>query len=244
MIRTVFILTEGPTFFPILRTELLRHVPGLAVVQVQSRLELDMLDPDALAQGRLVGFTTRVIVPAAILAACGHGAYNLHPGPPAFPGWRPVSFAVYEGAHRFGVTAHVMAPTVDTGSIVGRVDFDVPPGIDETGLNNRMVLALLRLFNLLARSFATRTEPLGILPDLWGSRRYTRREADALCAMPPDIPRTECERRVRAFGAGPPGSRPRIRLHGRDFVLEPRADEIVAMPTDLVLSATLAAERG
>jgi methionyl-tRNA formyltransferase len=238
MIGTVYILSEGPTFFPLLRADLIRHQPRQNVIHLQSRQDLDGLDRRDLAGARLIGFTTAVIVPPAIIEALGFGAYNFHPGPPDFPGWRPVSFAVYQGVARFGVTAHAMLPAVDAGDIVGTVMFDVPPGTGEAGLNNRMVLALLRLFGHLAPALATRLAPLRTIPLRWGARRYTRADATALCQIAHDIDAHELERRMRAFGAGPSSGRPRIEIQGHAFIAEAdRSQAGLAMPGDMAMEA-------
>ena len=97
--------------------------------------DLEDLERECLPGRVLIAFCTAVIVPAALLDRLGRPAFNFHPGPPTYPGRHPESFAAYDGVIRFGATAHVMAPRVDEGPIVGVEWFDVPP---ETG---QMMLA-------------------------------------------------------------------------------------------------------
>ncbi len=57
---------------------------------------------------RVLSVLNRVILPARLLHALGEPAYNIHPGPPEFPGVAPEAFALDAGATGFGVTAHRM----------------------------------------------------------------------------------------------------------------------------------------
>ena len=202
-----------------LGTELHRHNPNLGIVPVRRRADLEWLDPQVLATSRIIGFCTDVIVPARLLGAVGFGAYNFHPGPPDYPGWSPASFAVYQGARRYGVTCHVMAPRIDSGDIVGTNMFDVPAGTDQSALEQRAYAAAVELFGHFAPHLATSTRPLPAIRTGWGARRYTRQDYADLCTITPDIDVDELTRRICAFGAGPSGLRPVIKLHGYTFAL-------------------------
>lgn len=68
-----------------------------------------------------------------VLAAPAVGCFNLHPGPlPEYPGLNAPSWAIYEGAGRFGCTLHWMTPEVDGGAIAYQASF--PVAARETGL--------------------------------------------------------------------------------------------------------------
>ena len=43
---------------------------------------------------------------------------NFHPGSPEFPGIGCFNFAIFNSAEKFGATAHIMEPKVDTGKII------------------------------------------------------------------------------------------------------------------------------
>lgn len=65
------------------------------------------------------------------------GAYNLHPGPlPERAGLHTPSWALYEGADRYGVTLHRMAPDVDAGPIAFTDRFAITES--DTGLTVMM----------------------------------------------------------------------------------------------------------
>lgn len=190
---------------------------GLAVAAVPDAAALEAHAATAPAGTRLIAFCTGSVVPAAVLERLGAPAYNIHPAPPAYPGRHPVSFALYDGADRFGATAHVMEARVDSGPIVGAVEFPVPPEADHGWLAERAYRAAVRLFLALAPALA-RPEPLAPVGLSWGPRRCSRRALEAMCALPPDIAAAELERRVRAFGPEP-GARLHLTLHGRRFDL-------------------------
>jgi hypothetical protein len=70
---------EGPHF----RAMLTSLNPGLAVIQTQTREELEVacLGPAPGGGRRLIAFSTSVIVPKAVLDGLSMEAYNFHPGP-------------------------------------------------------------------------------------------------------------------------------------------------------------------
>lgn len=73
------------------------------------------------------------IVHPQVLAAARVGAFNLHPGPlPRYAGLNAVSWAIYRGENRFGVTLHWMSPEIDAGPIVFQSLFPIGP--DDTAL--------------------------------------------------------------------------------------------------------------
>ncbi len=98
---------------------------------------------------------TGVIVPTQVLDQLGFGAYNFHPGPPAYPGFAPAQFALHERAAEFGATAHVMAVRVDEGPIVGVELFSIPPGASVASLEGMAYARLSYLFWSLAKPLAT-----------------------------------------------------------------------------------------
>lgn len=125
MITDVILICRVPQFVHAVSDGLRRHNRDVRIHQVADRPALDGIGLDVLLNSRIIGFTTDVIVPQWMLDATGYGSYNFHPGPPDYPGWAPISFAVYERARRFGVTAHHMEAKTDTGAIVGSRLFDV-----------------------------------------------------------------------------------------------------------------------
>jgi methionyl-tRNA formyltransferase len=216
MFETIILLT-GPVEQAVLTSALLGHNPNLTVHWAASPGDLTRFDADALARSRLVAFATPVIVPSGVLDALGYGAYNFHPGPPAYPGWAPAHFALYEGAAEFGATVHAMAARVDSGPIVEAVHFPIPTGMSVQGLEGLAYAHLAQLFWRLAKYLAMETDPLPTCAMQWGDRRYSRRAYRAICDIPLDISKEELDRRLRVFGGNHWGMRPSINLHGVEF---------------------------
>src|ERR1700692_1807683 len=175
MFDTIILLSgaaEHSTFPAVFRG----HNPLLSVIPVGTSAELEALNPDLLRRARLIGFVTPVIVPQTILTQLGYGAFNFHPGPPAYPGWAPAHFALYNRETEFGATAHVMIERVDAGPIIGVARFPIPAPISVLGLEGLAYAHLAQLFWRMAQSLATDPAPPRTLPDKWGSKKYSRRD--------------------------------------------------------------------
>jgi hypothetical protein len=199
MFDTVILLSsalEREIFMTVLST----HNPGLTIIPVETLADLNALESDTLACARLLAFVTGVIVPADVLDQLGFGAYNFHPGPPAYAGFAPAHFALYDRALEFGATAHVMAARVDEGPIVGVEMFSIPPGASVVSLEGMAYARLCYLFWLLAAELATSSQPLARLPLSWSGKKTTRRDYAAMCDMRQNIPRDELDRRIKLFG--------------------------------------------
>lgn len=218
MLDTILLLT-GATEQPVLSARLVACNGALTVLPIASREALVAVPEDVLARARLIGFATPVVVPAPVLEALGYGAYNFHPGPPEFPGLCPAQYAIYTGARRFGVTAHRMVARVDAGPIVGVTTFDVTPPVAVRDLEIMSYRALARVFWELAPALALFPEPLDELPLQWGTNKSSRRSAEALCEIAPDVAKDELDRIVAAFGEAPFGIAPTLTLHGHRFRL-------------------------
>jgi methionyl-tRNA formyltransferase len=216
MIDTIILLT-GSVEEVALTGVLRRHNEDLTIYPVQTRDQLEALDPAVIQRARLIGFVTPVVVPARILNALGFGAYNFHPGPPDYPGWIPAHFAIYDKANTFGATVHRMAEQVDAGPIVDVESFDIPPGTTVTRLQEMAFTLVARMFWRLAPVLAIQSAALPEMPVKWTGTKSTSRMHKAMCDVAPDISRHELERRIEAFGAGDFGVDLTVTLHGHKF---------------------------
>ncbi|CCE03047.1 formyltransferase family protein [Bradyrhizobium sp. STM 3809] len=206
---------------------LYEHNEALKVVLARSAEELMAYDAGLLAGARLIAFASSVIVPVAILAALGHGAYNFHPGPPAYPGIAPAHFALYDRAVEFGTTLHVMTERVDDGAILDAQLFPIVPGTTIVALEAQTYSVLVRQFFAFADVLAAETGPTAARPSIpWGHRKTTRRLYRSMCDIPLDISQDDLDRRMQAFGANRFGMVPTITLHGVQFraTLDPASD--------------------
>jgi methionyl-tRNA formyltransferase len=210
------VLLTGEREAPYLIQHLRAQAPGLAIRHAASREALDAVFAVPLARRRLIAFTTNIVVPGRYIAACDLGAYNFHPGPPTYPGVYPESFAVWEGALRFGATAHAMVQKVDAGPIVRTEWFDVLPGWGRMHVATLAFQALVRVFSELAPHLATRDASLAASGESWAGPTRFRKDFEAMCEIPPDIAPDEYRRRYRAFGEGPFQDM-HVQLHGHRF---------------------------
>lgn len=150
---------------------------------------------------RLVSVLAGQVVPADLLAALGVPAYNLHPGPPAYPGSCPEAFALYDGAAAYGVTAHVMTARVDAGPIVAHDPLPIPPGCDRLTLARAAHAAILSMCDRLAPALAAIRElaPNGMD---WAGPARRAAEFAALCRLPAGCGDAEAARRIRCLDDG------------------------------------------
>ena len=215
LLREIVLLT-GAREAPHLAAFLKRHNPALTVTHVENRDELVCACYPSRPAARLIAFCTSTVVPPDILETFAGRGYNFHPGPPTYPGRHPASFAIYEDARRFGVTAHEMLRQVDAGPIVGVEWFDMPPAPRLSELERLSFDAAVRLFMRLGPQLATSPVPLPRIDEQWSGWKSRQTDFDTMCALPLDIGADELDRRVRAFADGLPGTL-YVTLHGRRF---------------------------
>jgi methionyl-tRNA formyltransferase len=213
------VLLTGDREAPHLAAHLRGFAPAANIRHVATRAALDEAFAGPVAGRRLIAFTTNVIVPGRYLAACEHGGYNFHPGPPSYPGVYPESFAVWEKAARFGATAHRMLRQVDAGPIVATDWFDVPPDCGRMHLATLAFEALVRIFGDLADALMNSDAFLPESGEAWTGATRLRSEFDAQCRIEPGISAAEYKRRYRAFGEGPFQDM-HMMIHGHRFKID------------------------
>jgi methionyl-tRNA formyltransferase len=193
--------------------------PDLTLVTVR---DLDALRAAVRARpgARVLSVCSPVIVPPDVLEALSGPAYNLHPGPPDYPGLFPAVFALYDGAMSFGVTLHEMAPDVDSGVIVAANTVDIAPGMDRLALEALSWRLALHLLEGMAPALTDLSRPLPGLDLSWSGPARRRADFEALCRLPADVDEAEFRRRLRAVGEGPHHAL-RLPAFGRWFRLEP-----------------------
>jgi len=197
------ILLSGEAEAPHLTDSLQRHQPDLSVVLVQSREELEEAcskPPPEAGPRRLIAYCTSVIVPASVIEALPGPAYNFHPGPPTYPGSHAASFAIYDGADLFGVTAHVMEERVDAGPLVQVTWFEMPDGIKFMELEMMAYQAMFTMFNELAPHLANDDAPLAVIDAQWSGRKTTEQDFQVMQELAADMSEEEIRLRYRAFG--------------------------------------------
>jgi methionyl-tRNA formyltransferase len=210
------LLLTGPFEAGILAPHLVKQNSDCAIRPVDSRDKLEEALAEPAGTTRLLAFCTSVIVPPRILDALSGPSYNIHPGPPGFPGRHPESWGAYQGLGTFGSTLHEMAPRVDEGPIVDVSWFEPPPGAGQLEFGYGAFRAALQLVLRWAASLVGDDRPLPHSEHRWSGRKTTHADLEAMCRVGPELDAAEFERRRRAF-AEQPGSRMVTMLHGREF---------------------------
>ncbi len=202
MLEEVILLTsevEAPFLGDMLR----QFNPALITVHAETKdqlIDACAKPPPGGGARRLIAFCTAVIVPAKVLDSLPGPAYNFHPAPPSYPGSHPASFAIYEGAELYGVTAHEMVAAVDAGAIVAVDWFDMPANPRFTDLETLAYRALVSLFAQLAERLATDNTPLPPSGDVWFGPKRTKQDFERMQEFTADMDEEEIKRRFRAFG--------------------------------------------
>ncbi len=190
---------EGPHF-----RAMLEHAnPSLRIVHAETLTALQdacLAPPPGGGMRRLIAFSTPVIVPGPILDGLGAPAYNFHPGPPTYPGSHAASFAIYEGAEKFGATAHVMDHKVDCGPIVAVEWFQMPENAKFMDLELQTYEVLLRMFSELSPRLANDDAPLEGVDEEWSGPKRTNAQFAAMEEIEADMDEAEIMLRYRAFG--------------------------------------------
>ncbi len=208
------VLLTDPALAPILAQALLiahpqasprafmRAQPILTVTPVVGAVGLAARCDKPLSGARLLICGSETIVSPEILDAFPGPSYNIHPGPPEYPGRYPSVFALYDGAAEFGTTVHEVTARVDAGPIVAVDRFPIPATADRAALEKLSFASVLRLIaDLCPRLVAP--APMPRADAAWSGRPRRQAEFDALCRLPDDIGEAEFARRYRAVGEGP-----------------------------------------
>ena len=187
-----------------LRQVLLNFAPDMQIDIVEDAsnlLQINQVDSYQKAvSSRLVSFCSDVIVAPTILACFKGGGYNFHPGPPEYPGSHAASFAIYDQVETYGVTAHEMLASVDTGPIVGVNRFAFPNAFRFLELEVKAHKSLLNLFEKLAPYLVDTNQSLEHIDLQWGSQKYTKKKFKHMQKITPEMSEAEIRLRWRAFG--------------------------------------------
>ncbi|MEM6903076.1 MAG: formyltransferase family protein, partial [Pseudomonadota bacterium] len=119
---------------------------------------------------------------------------------PEYPGSYPESFAIWDGATQYGITAHEMAAKVDTGRIVRVSRFDMPPVPDLNNMGDLVFGAAVEMFSAIANHCALSDDDMAPSGDQWAERHYTKRDFAALCQSSAQHDGADLARLKRACG--------------------------------------------
>lgn len=163
------------------------------------------------------GFWKRIKKP--LIALPRIGCINFHPAPlPNFRGMGGVyNFAIYENLHQWGVSAHFVDESFDTGDIIKVIKFDIDPEKETAfSLSQKSQSALLGLFKEVIDA-VYKTGSLPRVPQ--GEGRYiSKRDFEQLRKVHPHESLESINRKIRAFWC-PPYSGAYIEIQGKEFTL-------------------------
>ncbi|MFC5474066.1 formyltransferase [Paraherbaspirillum soli] len=128
----------------------------------------DPASPELLAQVTalqpdfIFSFYYRHMLPVALLALAGHGAYNMHGSLlPKYRGRVPINWAVLHGESETGATLHEMAAKPDAGAIVAQTAVPILPDDTAYEVFGKVVVAAEQtLWNVLPAMLAGKTPKL------------------------------------------------------------------------------------
>jgi methionyl-tRNA formyltransferase len=113
------------------------------------------------------------IINSAVLAAPRIGSFNMHPGPlPRYAGLNTVSWAIYRGESRYGVTIHKMVPGIDAGPIAYQSFFTIDEEDTALSLSSKCVKAGIELVGELLEQASTKPEAIPLTPQDFTKREY------------------------------------------------------------------------
>ncbi len=171
----------------------------------------------------ILSFRSYFILPSKLMNNITGYAINFHPGPPEYPGTGCINFALFEEATIFGVTAHLMEPSVDTGKIIKVNRFQISKKDTVSSLLKKTHEELFRLFNDIVKKIATKQfdallETNTASNELWSSPATKIGDLLALQSIDVNVSEEELVSIIRAtYIEDYP---PFIILHGYKFNLE------------------------
>ncbi|MEM9809753.1 MAG: formyltransferase family protein [Pseudomonadota bacterium] len=174
--------------------------PDLETLWVSDAEGLEIATSCGAERTRLISFLTEVIVPQSILERLGPTPYNIHPGSPDYPGAHGLSFAIFEGARKFGVTAHEMTARVDTGAIVIADLFDLPVDAEALRFGDEVYARAVSVIDRVIRHCVATDLPMRRSGDHWSARQCTKRRLEALLTSSAHLLPTDIARLERALG--------------------------------------------
>ena len=121
----------------------------------------------------LLNIHSLIVLPPRILEAPRFGCFNLRPAPlPRYAGLNSVSWAIYRGEVRHGVTLHRMTPEIDAGPIVYQALFEIAEGATAISVFTRCVKEGLPLVSKLLETADTTPENIPLLQQDLSLREY------------------------------------------------------------------------
>ena len=146
------------------------------------------------------------------------GCINFHSAPlPDFRGVNGYSFAIYENLSYWGVSAHLVDESFDTGNIIKVSKFDIDPKLETAfSLEQKSLAKLLELFEevmeKVLKDGTFKTYPQG------KGQYFSKEDFEKLRKIHPEDSLEKIERKIRAFWYPPYGGA-YLEIQGKEFTL-------------------------
>ena len=165
----------------------------------------------------LISYLSPWIINQKTLSKVKLFSLNFHPGPPEYPGIGCYNFAIYNNEINYGVTAHLMDKTVDTGKIIKVNKFKISKKITVNELIDKSYKSMFLLFKYVLKNMIVKKK-LIFSNDNWKRKPFKRNEFKKLLIIKKDMSSNEIKKRIRAtYFKGSSG--PYIKLAGKKFEL-------------------------
>jgi natural product biosynthesis luciferase-like monooxygenase protein len=151
----------------------------------------------------LFSITHLAIIPEEAIALATKGAINFHDGPlPRYAGLNAPAWALLQRETTYGITWHLMASSLDTGSILKQVNFEVAPDETSLSLNTKCFAHAIETFGELASELASGSV-VKTAQDLSARSYFGRHQRpEAACLVDWTRPASELAAMVRALDFG------------------------------------------
>jgi methionyl-tRNA formyltransferase len=186
---------------------------GVEVLSDAQAYERDLSGVDAV-----VSFLYPARIREPLISAPTRGCINFHPAPlPAYRGFAVYNFGILNGEDTWGVTAHYVDGTFDTGDLIETLSFPIDPDTETPESLRRISQAkLLELFDDIMGRLAQGV-PLPRAPQGEGTT-YHRRLIDQHRFIAPQDSAEVVHRKIRAFWC-PPYDGAAVEIDGEEFTL-------------------------
>jgi methionyl-tRNA formyltransferase len=144
----------------------------------------------------LFNFLSPKLVPAWLLAKSKIAAINFHPGSHEYPGIGSASLSIYDQKEFFGVTAHLMSTTIDSGKIIAQRFFPQDVDISCEELFNRGLKECCALLIDIVELIIKNQEFIEVAR--WSRPPMTRKEFNKWLVIKSLPPSREVNRKVKA----------------------------------------------
>jgi methionyl-tRNA formyltransferase len=139
---------------------------------------------------------------------------NFHPGPPKYPGIGCFNFALYSNEKSYGVTAHIINETIDSGKIIKERNFKINDKYDVLKISKKSYKQMFLLAKDIVKMI--KNKDLSFSGQKWQRKAYTRNDLNKLAEIKTYFTKKHILRIVRCLYM-PNKPKPYIKLNGIKF---------------------------